>query len=116
LITLVYPREVGKADRALATCLPSVSLPRSRIRMRGFFRSRVVKTPEQIGAEILDRLARQAESNNSASSALRGEIRDAMSVIPPRTAYRQGHQEPLVTGAAPVNPHHSGAHASYSRV
>ena len=51
--------------------------------MRGFFfRSRVVKTPEQIGAEILDRLARQAESNNSASSALRGEIRDAMSVIP----------------------------------
>src|ERR1019366_7068183 len=70
LITLVYPREVGKADRALATCLTSVSLPRSRTRMRGFFRSRVVKTPEQIGAEILDRLARPAESNNAASSAL----------------------------------------------
>ena len=84
--------------------------------MRGFFRSRVVKTPEQIGAEILDRLARQAESNNSASSALRGEIRDAMSVIPPPNGLPPRASGTTCHGCRSRHSAHSGAHASYSRV
>ena len=39
---------------------------------------RLVKTPEQIGTAILTRLARQAERNRAAGSALRAEIRAVM--------------------------------------